>query len=80
MLIDAEAFAGREDFSSLLSHLRFVRNCQERTKRVAALTGNSFLAILPKFADDFVAAGVRHFVCQDRDKALNRLHTGMTIP
>jgi hypothetical protein len=76
LLIDAEAFFGWEDFSSLLSHLRFVRNYHEKIKRVAAVTDNGFLAILPKVADHFVAAEVRHFDYQDRDEALSWLRGG----
>jgi hypothetical protein len=76
MLIDAESFFGWEDFSSMLSHIRFVRNYHEKIERVAAVTDNGFLAILPAVADHFVAAEVRHFDFQDRDKALNWLRSG----
>lgn len=70
LLIDVESFPGWEDFASLLSHLRFVQNYQTRIKRVAAVTDNGFLAILPRVADYFVAAEVRHFEYQDRDSAM----------
>ena len=73
LLIDAEAFFGREDFSSLLSHLRFVHNYHEKIERVAAVTDNGFIAILPKVADHFIEAEVRHFDYQDRDEALRWL-------
>jgi hypothetical protein len=76
MLIDAESFFGWEDFSSMLSHIRFVRNYHEKIERVAAVTDNGFLAILPAVADHFVAAEVRHFDYQDRDEALNWLRSG----
>jgi hypothetical protein len=58
------------------SHIRFVRNYHEKIERVAAVTDNGFLAILPKVADHFVAAEVRHFDYQDRDEALSWLRTG----
>lgn len=70
VLIDAESFPGWEDFSAMLSHLRFVEDFQHKVRRVAAVTDNGFLAILPKVADWFVAAEVRHFAYQDRDQAL----------
>ncbi|MGB7932635.1 MAG: STAS/SEC14 domain-containing protein [Gammaproteobacteria bacterium] len=76
LLIDAEAFYGWEDFSSMLSHIRFVRNYHKKIKRVAAVTDNDFLAILPKVADHFVAAEVRHYDYRDRDQALNWLRSG----
>lgn len=39
--------------------------------RVAAVTGSGFLTILPKIADYFVSADVRHFDYEERGKALN---------
>jgi len=80
LLIDAESFPGWEDFSSLLEHLRFVRDYQQRIQQVAAVTDNGFLAILPKVADYFAAAEVRHFNYRDRDQALNWLRTGKRLP
>jgi hypothetical protein len=73
LLIDAESFFGWDDFSSLLSHLRFVRNYHQKIERIAAVTDNSFLAILPRVADHFAAAHVRHFDYRERDQALDWL-------
>jgi hypothetical protein len=80
LLIDAESFPGWEDFSSMLSHLKFVHNYQKNIKRVAAVTDNGFLAILPIVADYFAVAEVRRFEYRDRDTALNWLRTGIKIP
>ena len=76
LLIDAEAFPGWEDFSNMLSYLRFVRDYETKIARVAAVTDSGFLAILPKVGDHFVGAEVRHFDYQDRDKALTWLERG----
>lgn len=76
VLIDAETFYGWDDFSSMLSHIRFARNYQQRIERVAAVTDNSFLAILPAVADHFTDAEVRHFEYRDRDRALEWLRGG----
>jgi hypothetical protein len=80
LLIDAESFPGWEDFSSLLEHLRFARDYQQRIQYVAAVTDNGFLAILPKVADYFATAEVRHFNYHDRDQALSWLRTGKSLP
>ncbi|MCG6900088.1 MAG: STAS/SEC14 domain-containing protein [Gammaproteobacteria bacterium] len=80
LLIDAETFPGWEDFASLLEQLRFVRDYQQRIQQVAAVTDNGFLAILPKVADYFAAAEVRHFNYQDRDQALCWLRMGKNLP
>jgi hypothetical protein len=76
LLIDAESFFGWDDFSSMLSHLRFVRNYHEKIERVAAVTDSGFLAIVPKAADHFIAAEVRHFDYGDRDEKLHWLRGG----
>ena len=77
LLIDAESFPGWNDFASLLSHINFINNYEEKIERVAAVTDNGFLAILPKVANYFVGAEVRHFGYQQRDTALNWLRTGL---
>jgi uncharacterized protein YfbU (UPF0304 family) len=64
----------------MLSHLQFVHNYQKRIKRVAAVTDNGFLAILPMVADYFAVAEVRHFEYRDRDLAMNWLSTGINLP
>lgn len=76
LLIDAESFSGWEDFSSLLSHVRFVRDHQTRIDRVAAVTDSGFLAVLPRIADYFVSAEVRHYDFRHRDEALRWLRGG----
>ncbi len=80
LMIEAESFPGWEDFAGLLSHIRFVRNYQRKIERVAAVTDSGFLAILPKVADYFVSADVRHFDYEERGKALNWLRTGLKTP
>lgn len=80
LLIDVETFPGWEDFSGMLSHLRFVHDYQRRINRVAAVTDNGILAILPQVADYFAAAEVRRFDYTDRDLALNWLRTGINLP
>jgi hypothetical protein len=80
LLLDVETFPGWEDFSGMLSHLHFVHDYQQRINRVAAVTDNDILAILPQVADYFAAAEVRRFNYRDRDQALNWLRTGIDPP
>lgn len=80
LLIDVETFPGWEDFSGMLSHMHFVHDYQQRINRVAAVTDNNILAILPQVADYFAAAEVRRFDYRDRDLALNWLRTGIDLP
>jgi hypothetical protein len=80
LLIDAETFFGWEDFSSMLSRIRLVRNYEQKIERVAAVTDKAYLAIVPHLADYVVAAKLRHFDYQDRDEALNWLQTDLDLP
>lgn len=73
LLIDAESFFGWEDFASLVSHVHFVRDHEKKIQRVAAVTDNRFLAILPSVASHFVSAELRHFHYRDRNLALKWL-------
>jgi len=70
MMIYAESFPGWDDFGALISHLRFVKDHQRDIKKVAAVTDSKFLSAMPKMADHFVKAEVKHFDYADRDAAL----------
>lgn len=69
ILIFFEAFSGWENFAAMLKHIQFVDNHHEKVKRIAFITDSTAKSMLPKLADYFVAAEVRHFDFKDRDVA-----------
>lgn len=73
LMIEAESFPGWQDFGSLVSHLRFVREHHRHVRRVAAVGDSRLLSMLPRVAGRFVAAEIRHFDGSDRDAALEWL-------
>ncbi len=73
LMIYVESFPGWNDFAALVSHLKFVKNHHQNIGRVAAVTDSGFLSILPRVANHFVSAEVRHFDYQDKEGALNWL-------
>ena len=75
LMILAETFPGWENFGALLSHLKFVRDHHRKIKKVAAVTDNKFLSIMPIVADYFVNAEVRHFSYGDRQAAVEWLRS-----
>ena len=75
LMILAETFPGWENFGALLSHLKFVRDHHRKIKKVAAVTDNKFLSIMPIVADYFVNAEVRHFSFGDRQAAVEWLRS-----
>ena len=75
LLIYAESFPGWHDFSALVSHLTFVANHHQNIKKVAAVTDSGFLSIMPRIANHFVAADVKHFDYGDKESALDWLNS-----
>ena len=61
LVIDAEDFPGWEDFSALVSHVKFVRGHHKSIRRVAAVSNDKLMKLLPPIANHFAAAEVRHF-------------------
>lgn len=61
ILIHAHKFPGWKNFTSMLDHLRFVRDHHRRVERVAVVSDSTFLTYLPSFAKHFVSAEVKHF-------------------
>ena len=76
LMIDAESFPGWSDFAALIAHLKFVKDHQQHIAKVAAVTDNGFLAILPRIAEHFVQAQVKHFDYSDKQDALRWLGAG----
>lgn len=70
VLIDAEHFPGWDDFAALTSHLRFVKDHQKKVGRVALVSDDRLIAVMPAIASKFVSAEVRSFGSSERDQAL----------
>jgi len=75
LLIYAQSFPGWNDFSALVSHLTFVKNHHQNIRKVAAVTDSGFLSIMPRIANHFVAANVKHFEFGDKEEALGWLNS-----
>jgi len=61
LVIETQAFPGWENFSALLSHLKFVREHHRQVKKVAFVSSSEMLSLLPSIAGHFVSAEVKHF-------------------
>ena len=77
VMIAAETFPGWEDFSALLSHVRFVRENNADLDKVAAVSDNAILAFMPRIIGHFLSAEVRHFQFEARDEAMQWLVSGL---
>jgi hypothetical protein len=76
VMIYTRAFPGWDSFGALVSHLKFVADHHRRIERIAAVTDSGFLKIMPRIADHFVQAKIRHFDFEQKDRALEWLATG----
>ncbi len=76
LMIDAPSFPGWENFTALLSHLRFVRDHHRRIRRVAVVSENPLLGVAPKIASYFLHAELKTFGAADHATALDWLIEG----
>ena len=70
LMVEATKFPGWDDFASLVTHLRFVRDHHRKVRRIAMVSDNSLLSTAPKIAGHFVGAEVKTFPASQRDTAL----------
>ncbi|HZE96673.1 MAG TPA: STAS/SEC14 domain-containing protein [Planctomycetota bacterium] len=70
ILVEAVAFPGWESFAGLISHLKFVKNHHRLVRRIAIVSDNKLLTVVPKFASHFVSAEVNTFEAGGREAAL----------
>ena len=73
LMIFTKSFPGWENFAAFLSHMKFVKDHHQKIRKIAAVTGGGFIAIMPQVASHFVQAEVRHFDYAEKDAALNWL-------
>ena len=70
LMICGKAFPGWDSFGALVSHLSFVKDHHRKIDRIAAVTDNEFLMIMPHIAKHFVSAQVRQFPSDEKTQAL----------
>lgn len=73
ILIEAQHFPYWADAAGMMAHLRFVREHHRKVRRVAMVSDDPVLSIVPKLADHFVAAEIRHFAFAERPDAVEWL-------
>ncbi|NIB44276.1 STAS/SEC14 domain-containing protein [Pseudomaricurvus alkylphenolicus] len=71
IVISAEDQLGWEDFSELVSHIRFDGDHHRIIPRVAAVSDEPLAGILPPIEHHFAAAEVRRFSSEDFETAIS---------
>ncbi len=70
LMIYTQSFPHWQDFKALVTHIRFVADHQNKITKIAAVTNNTVLSILPSIVTHFLHAEVRHFDYVDKEVAL----------
>jgi hypothetical protein len=70
VLVVADQFPGWEDIPAFSAHLHFVKERQDRIKRVALVSDSALLKVVPEVARFLVRPEVRHFASGERSQAL----------
>lgn len=70
LIIYIKEFKGWENISSLVNHLRFVKDHHKLIKKVAFVTNNKIVTFFPSIAKHFVNAQIQNFAYEDKNKAI----------
>ena len=69
-MIVAAHFPGWDDLGALAAHLRFVKEHRKKIHRLALVTDDRLMSVVPTIAGHFVVSEARHF-------AMNREHEAL---
>ncbi|HTZ15346.1 MAG TPA: STAS/SEC14 domain-containing protein [Mycobacterium sp.] len=69
LIINAPKFPGWDNFGTLVSHFRFVRDHHKHVKKVAVVTDSHLADVAEHLASHFVSAEIRHFSGDQLDQA-----------
>jgi hypothetical protein len=75
LLVEAPSFPGWNDFAGLIAHFKFVRDHHRKIERVAVVTDDAMLHIVPGIAEHFAHPTIRVFGASETARALNWLHS-----
>jgi hypothetical protein len=70
VVVHARTFPGWENIGGLLRHMRFVRDHHRAVRRVALAADTRLAELVPRLAEHFVKAEIRHFGYDELDEAV----------
>ncbi|MCP4993943.1 MAG: STAS/SEC14 domain-containing protein [Gammaproteobacteria bacterium] len=70
LMIKAQTFPGWENLSAMIRHIRFVRDHQKYIERVAMVSDDDLVQVLPDIVSHFVNAELRTFEYQQASQAM----------
>lgn len=69
IMIVAEYFAGWENLGAFFSHIRVLQRHIEKIKRLAIVSNDKLLSMLPHIANHFVVSGSERYMIAQADEA-----------
>lgn len=75
LIIVAERFPGWEDVQGFVAHVKFVRDHHKKIKKVAFVSDSKFFEFVPRLAEHFVSAEVKHFESGNEQSALEWINS-----
>lgn len=76
LVLHAEHFPGWENLAGLLKHVRFVRDHHAKIERIALATDAKAATFMPRIAEHFVKAELKHFPYAGLEDAIAWAHRG----
>jgi hypothetical protein len=76
LIINAPKFPGWDNFGTMVTHFRFVRDHQKHIKKVALVTDSHLGDVAERLASHFVSAKIRHFSGEQLDEARQWIISG----
>jgi hypothetical protein len=70
VVVHVAEFPGWENLGGLLHHIRFVEDHHRKVRRVALAADSKLADVVPRIAEHFVKAEVRHFGYDDIEQAI----------
>ena len=69
VMVKAHEFPGWHDFGALVAHLKFVRDHHRKVEKIALVSDSSVATAIPRIANHFIRAHIRHFDFAREDEA-----------
>lgn len=61
VMIEASEFPGWKNFGAFIAHLKFVRLHHRKIEKIAVVSDAAFASVIPRIAEHFVHAKIKHF-------------------
>jgi len=69
LILEAPSFPGWENFKTMMTHFRFVRDHHKHVKKIAVVTDSALGDFAEHLASHFVSAEIKHFSAKELDAA-----------